>query len=90
MRDAEKVPGRILDVVGIDRAVRLELRAAVVVAPGVVERDAALPELRRCVGSERDDAIETGDRLLDASREEVFDRAVEDVSRIFSRSLRRR
>ena len=51
VRHAEKVPGRVLDVVGIDRAVRLELLAAVVVASNVIERDAALPELRRCVGT---------------------------------------
>ena len=41
--DAEEMPGGILDVVGIDRAVRLELLAAVVVAADVVQHDPALP-----------------------------------------------
>ena len=80
MGHAEKVPSRVLDVVGIDRAVRLELLAAVVVASNVIERDAALPEFRRCVWNQRGDAIETGDRLLYSSREEICNRPVEDVS----------
>jgi hypothetical protein len=42
------MPGRILDIVRVDRLVQLELLAAVYEAPGIEECDTTLPELRCC------------------------------------------
>src|SRR5688500_18448963 len=57
---AEKVPGGILDVVRIHRAVRLKLRAAIREAAHVIEGNAALPQMRSIAGAELGDTVETG------------------------------
>src|SRR5687767_7401966 len=56
---AEKVPGGILDVVRIHRAVRLKLRAAIREAAHVIEGNAALPQMRRIAGTELSHTVET-------------------------------
>ena len=43
--DTQEVPGGVLHIIGIHRAVLLELTTAVLVAPGIIERDTALPEV---------------------------------------------
>ena len=57
-RDAEKMPRRILHIVWIHRSMRLELAAAVVVAAGVIQRDATLPEVGRLIGIGLRQAVE--------------------------------
>jgi hypothetical protein len=44
------VPRSIFYIVGVDRTVKFELAAAVVVPPGVIEGEAPLPQSRREVG----------------------------------------
>jgi hypothetical protein len=74
------MPGGVLDVVGIDGAVRLKLLAAVGVAARVVQRNAALPKMRRLRRGERCHAIETGRGSLDASVFEIVDGARERLT----------
>src|SRR3712207_2677558 len=50
--DAVEVPGGVLDVVGVDGLVELELPGAFLVLAGVVEGDAALPVAGLLVGAE--------------------------------------
>jgi hypothetical protein len=55
-----------------------ELSSAVGVAPGVVERDPSLPELRRLVGDELRQGVEARGRLGDSTVPKIRDRAIED------------
>ena len=79
--DAQEVPRRILDVVCIDGPMRFELLAAVSVTTCVVERDPALPEIRRFRGGDAGQIIECGDRFGDAALRELRDGAVEQRPR---------
>jgi hypothetical protein len=55
-----------------------ELSSAVGVAPGVVEGDPSLPELRRLVGDELRQSVEARGRLGDSTVPKIRDRAIED------------
>ncbi len=59
---AEEVPDSVLDIVGVDGAVELELQRAGLERTRVILGDASLPELRLDFGSELDDAIEIRER----------------------------
>ena len=85
--DAEEMPGSVLDVVGVDSAVRLELLAAVLVAADIVQHDPALPQLGCRVWFQRGDPIETGSRFFETAVLEIGNRAIEDRSSV-SRRLR--
>ena len=76
-RDAQKVPCRVLDIVWIHRSMRLELAATIGIPAGVVQSDAALPELRRLTGRELRDLVERRGRLRDATLLELVHGAVE-------------
>lgn len=52
------MPSGVFHIVGVDRPVKLELAATVVVSPGVVEGEAPLPEPRCEVGSLLDQDVE--------------------------------
>ena len=88
-RDAEEMPRRVLHIVGIHRAVRLELAAAVVVAAGVVERDATLPELRRGLTARRTTAIEPATESSMRPAMKSATAAVEERARVARRWPRR-
>src|SRR5215813_12735417 len=79
--------GRIFDVVRIYCAVRFELGPAVFVAPGVIERNAALPKLGSVARRKDGDPIEACHGLRDAAVLEIGDRALEDFARAISWSL---
>jgi hypothetical protein len=72
-RNAQEMPDRVLDIVRIDRSMRLELGSAVVPSLRVVERDTALPEIWHPVGIHLDETIEPFQRHLDPSRRELRD-----------------
>ena len=72
------MPGGVLDVVRVDRAVRLELLAAVLVAAGVVQHDPTLPQLGRGVGVQRGDPVEPGGRFVETAVLKIGNRAVEN------------
>ena len=67
-RDAEKVPGGVLHVVGVDR---FELGDTGVVALGVVQRDSTLPQPSREVWPQLDEPIEPIRRRLQGVGGEV-------------------
>ena len=75
------MPGGVLDVARVHRQVRLELASAVLVAPGVVERDTPLPQLRRRARPRPRHLVEPVGRLLDPPSAEVRHRPVEDLLR---------
>src|SRR5712691_5479639 len=82
------MPRGVFHVVGVDGAVRFELRAAVLIAAGVIERDAALPELGSLVGDELGQSVESNDRFGDVAASEIGHGAVENRLRTFWRRLR--
>ena len=59
---AEEMPGRVLDVVRIDRLMQLELLTTVAEFARVIVGNAPLPELRRRLRVELRRAIEVGQR----------------------------
>src|SRR5688572_25097231 len=65
------MPCRVLHVVGVDGAMRFELLLAVGISAGVIESDAALPELGRPAGNEFCQFVEAGDGFGDAAGVEV-------------------
>jgi hypothetical protein len=83
------MPDRILHVIGIHGSVRLKLRTAILVTPGVIESNAALPEFWSDVGNELHQVVETGGRLHDSALLEIRNSAVADIQRILSTRLRR-
>jgi len=75
------VPGGIFHIVGVDRPVKLELAATVVVSPGVVEGKAPLPEPRREVGSLLDQGVEKLGRRCRFFGKEQLDGLLEQLLR---------
>src|SRR6266851_1528231 len=69
--EAKEVPGGVFDVVGVYRAVQLELLRAAFEFAGVVEGDAALPVVGLASGVELDDAIEVSDGFFEVGEAEV-------------------
>jgi hypothetical protein len=67
--------------------VQLKLRATVFVAAGVVESNAALPELGSAVGHKLDEIIKTCGGFHNAAALEIGDSAVEDLARILTTGL---
>jgi hypothetical protein len=67
--DAEEVPGGVFDIVGVGGLVDFKLVAAVLVAFGIVEREAALPELGFGLGNGFDDLVERFGGVFDAGVE---------------------
>jgi len=78
--DAEVVPGGVFDIVRVDGAVGLELLTAIRVASGVVERNAALPEMRGGLRGHQGEAVESAHGIGDADLGEIGDGAVHDVA----------
>lgn len=70
-RDAEEMPDGVLDVVRIHGLVRLELLATIFKATGVVERDAALPVMRRLLRNRLDELVKVGDGFRKVAELEV-------------------
>jgi hypothetical protein len=71
------MPGCVFHIVRVHRSVQLELRTAVFVAAGVVQRDSPLPELRRRVRGQLDQRVESSNRLGHAAVPEIGHSAVE-------------
>ena len=65
------MPHGVFDVVAVDRLVQFELSLAVLVPAGVIERNAALPNLGRLSGGQIDELVEIGRRFLDATEFEI-------------------
>ena len=86
--DAEKMPGGVFNVVRIYGTVGFELGATVLVAADIVERDAALPELRDVAGDEPGEVIKPGGRLRKVAILEIGDGTIEDCLRRRIRRLR--
>ena len=80
------MPGGVLDISQIHRAVRNKHVAAVAKAAGIVLRDAALPQLRRLVGNQPGQLIEPGRRLLNAPGLEIFNRPGHHRTRVLGRT----
>ena len=83
------MPRRVFDIVGIHGAVGFELRTAVLVSAGVIERDSALPELWRNCGNLLRQFVEPGYRLVNPSAQKIRARAIEHFSRTLPKLLRR-
>jgi len=66
------VPGGVLDIVPVHRAVQFELSGAVGVTPRVVVSDAPSPVVRLELGPESDGCIEVRDRLIESPSLEVL------------------
>lgn len=79
----KEMPRCIFDIVWIHCAVRLELRSTILEAPGVVERDTPLPELRQCVRRDFDQPIEPCNRFLDSAALEIRHSTVKNRPRLF-------
>src|SRR5260370_38297786 len=69
------MPDGILNVVAVDRLVKLELLAAGFVSAGVVTGDAPLPEIWRPLGRQFNHLVEVGDRFLEMGELELLDAA---------------
>jgi hypothetical protein len=82
------MPRGIFDVGRIYRTMRFKLRTAVLVASRIIQRDAALPQLRSVVGRELGDFIETGGGFGEAAAPEIRDGFVEGHFRIVGGLLR--
>ena len=82
------MPRGVLDVVGIHRPVQLELPAAVVIAAGVIKRNAPLPELRSESGRELRHAVEFIGGLRKAAGFEIGNCTLEDRLCLFGLRLR--
>ena len=66
---------------------RFELLAAIFVSPCIVERDPALPELRRIARNELCDPVKPLHSLRDAALLEIGYGAIQDLPRLFVQAL---
>ena len=71
------MPRGIFHIVRVHRSMRFELAAAVVVAAGVIQRDATLPEVGRPIGNGLRQAVKRGGGFGEAPVFEVGHRAIQ-------------
>lgn len=82
--NAEEVPGGVFDVVGVGGLMDFELVAAVLEAFGIVEGEAALPELGFGLGDGFDDFVEGDGGVFNSGIEERIDAGLHPLVGSFS------
>src|SRR5204863_5602456 len=70
--DAQEVPDRVFDIVGVELLVALELLTTLIVLAQVVQRDAALPVAGKSIRSQFQEAVEVGQRLGEVTELELL------------------